>query len=655
MSTSIAKNIDDLCQEKGVDREIVIEAVKEAVRAAAKKQFKSGEDIQVDWNPDTGIELSASKVVVDEVTNAATELSIEEAREMAGDDVEIGDALLLPLPMEELGRIAAQTAKQILFQKVRDAERSNIYEQYIDKIGDLVNGFVKRFERGNIIVDLGNMEAILPRSQQSRGEQWNQSERIRVVINNVSKESKGPQVEVSRTSPELLRRLFEMEVPEIYDETVIIKSAVREPGERAKIAVTSNERDVDPVGACVGMKGSRVQAIIRELRGEKIDIIEWSDEPSVFAANALSPAKVNQVRITDIESRQMEVIVNEDQLSLAIGKRGQNVRLATKLVGWNIDIRSEEELKKEVAEQMGALIASGGAVPLSAIEGVTAQQAEALAAHDINDIDALAAVSVDDLVEYLDVSLDEAESMLNAAQAVIAARDKSKQQDGAEGEAATTSEAQTEALDAGGEESETQMEAVEAAGEEQAPSEAGSAVEADTTNREEEERDETVEQHAVSAEFDPSIDAGEVEPNEEMIAEGYDEAVEDGTPFTAEADILAQESADPVALTEADPISQDELLLQDAGRDLRPDTITPAPDITSSGAAYIEAASQVGEDAPPVEEEATFSPVADFASEASAPEVQTTSAPVPQYREEAAPAESEDQDEKQDASTDAAQ
>jgi N utilization substance protein A len=638
MSTSIAKNIDDLCQEKGVDREIVIEAVKEAVRAAAKKQFRSGEDIQVDWNPESGIELSASKVVVDEVTNPATELSIEEAREMAGDEVEIGDALLLPLPMEELGRIAAQTAKQILFQKVRDAERSNIYDQYIDKIGDLVNGFVKRFERGNIIVDLGNMEAILPRSQQSRGEQWNQGERIRVVINNVSKESKGPQVEVSRTSPELLRRLFEMEVPEIYDETVIIKSAVREPGERAKIAVTSNERDVDPVGACVGMKGSRVQAIIRELRGEKIDIIEWSDEPSVFAANALSPAKVNQVRITDIENRQMEVIVNEDQLSLAIGKRGQNVRLATKLVGWNIDIRSEEELKREVAEQMGALIASGGAVPLSAIEGVTAQQAEALAAHDINDIDALASTTVDDLVEYLDVSLDEAETILAAAQAVISARDKSKTQ----GEEEESGEAATDETEATAE--------TEATGEEEAPDAAGEVTEmADLEG----EGGAPIEQHAVSAEFDPSADVGEVEPNEEMIAAGYDEAVQEGTPFTAEANILAQDSADPVAVTEADPVSEDELRLQDAGRDLRADTITPAPDITSSGAAYIEAASQVGEDTPPVEEDEPFSPVADFASEASAPEVQTTSAPVPQYTEEAATDESA-QEEKQDASPDAA-
>src|SRR5262245_23539556 len=425
MSTSIAQNIEALCQEQGIDRELVIEGVKEGVRAAAKKQFRGGEEIQVEWTPESGLELTSSKVVVEQVNDPALELSIDEARELGGEDVELGDALLLPMPMEDLGRIAAQTAKQILFQKVRDAVRTNVYDQYIDRVGELVNGFVKRFERGNMIVDLGNLEAILPRSQQSRGEQWNQGERIRVVITNVSKESKGPQIEVSRTSPELLERLFEMEVPEIYDGTVVIKSCVREPGERAKIAVVSNERDVDPVGACVGMKGSRVQAIIRELRGEKIDIIEWSEEPSVFAANALSPAKVNQVRITDIENRQMEVIVNEDQLSLAIGKRGQNVRLATKLVGWNIDIRSEEELKKEVTEAMGAMIASGAPVPLSAIEGVTPQQADALAEHGITDIDGLANTSVDDLVEFLDVSLDEAEVILNAARAVVAMRNRS--------------------------------------------------------------------------------------------------------------------------------------------------------------------------------------------------------------------------------------
>ena len=526
MSTSIAQNIEALCQEQGIDRDLVIEAIKEAVRAAAKKQFKGGEDIQVDWTPETGLELSASKVVVEEVADPSTELSIDDAKELGGDEVEVGDALLLPMPMEELGRIAAQTAKQILFQKVRDAVRSNVYEQYIDRVGELVNGFVKRFERGNMIVDLGNLEAILPRSQQSRGEQWNQGERIRVVITNVSKESKGPQIEVSRTSPELLERLFEMEVPEIYDGTVVIKSCVREPGERAKIAVVSNERDVDPVGACVGMKGSRVQAIIRELRGEKIDIIEWSEEPSVFAANSLSPAKVNQVRITDIENRQMEVIVNEDQLSLAIGKRGQNVRLATKLVGWNIDIRSEEEIKKEVAEAMGAMIASGAPVPLSAIEGVTAQQADALAEHDVTDIDGLANTSVDDLVEFLDVSLDEAEKMLDAARSVIEVRDRSLQ----------------------------------------APADEGAAGEVD--------------QHAASAEFDETAAPVEIEPNDEMTAAGYDEAVEKGVPYHAEEKIRAEDSADPVALTEADPMSVDELILQEPGRDLRPDVITPDPDMS---------------------------------------------------------------------------
>jgi N utilization substance protein A len=537
MSTSIAQNIEALCQEQGIDRELVVEAIKEAVRAAAKKQFKGGEDIQVDWSPESGLELSASKVVVDDVADPSTELSIEEARELGGDEVEIGDALLLPMPMEELGRIAAQTAKQILFQKVRDAVRSNVYEQYIDRVGELVNGFVKRFERGNMIVDLGNLEAILPRSQQSRGEQWNQGERIRVVITNVSKESKGPQIEVSRTSPELLERLFEMEVPEIYDGTVVIKSCVREPGERAKIAVVSNERDVDPVGACVGMKGSRVQAIIRELRGEKIDIIEWSEEPSVFAANSLSPAKVNQVRITDIENRQMEVIVNEDQLSLAIGKRGQNVRLATKLVGWNIDIRSEEELKKEVAEQMGAMIASGAPVPLAAIQVVTAQQAETLGEHDVTDIDGLVNTTVDDLVDFLDVSLDEAEKILAAARSVIEIRERSLQaaEEGSEGAPVETDDGTVTASD-----------------------------------------EETV-----------TSDAG---TTEDETAAGYDQAVEAGVPFSAEETIRAEFSADPVALTEADPISEDALALQDAGRDLRPDSITVDPDATSLAVADLNTA-----------------------------------------------------------------
>jgi transcription termination/antitermination protein NusA len=318
-----------------------------------------------------------------------------------------------------------------------------------------------------------------------------------------------------------------------------------------------------------------VQAIIRELRGEKIDIIEWSDEPSVFAANALSPAKVNQVRITDIENRQMEVIVNEDQLSLAIGKRGQNVRLATKLVGWNIDIRSEEEIKREVTEQMGALIASGESVPLSAIEGVTPQQADALAEHGINDIDALAQTTVDDLVEFLDLSLDEAEVILNAAQAVVALRDRSL---GADGEL-------------------------------------------------------TEETNAVSAEFDESMDE-EVQPSLEMTAAGYDEAVENGVPFTAESDISAWESADPVSLTEAEPIHAEEIALQEPGRDLRPDTITPSPDITSSAVEAFEAFEENAAEVLAEDEE--------LASEATTDEAETS---TPAVSEDAASSGSVDDDE----------
>ena len=433
MTSSIGQSIEALCTEQGLGRDMVIEAMKDAVKAAARKQFraqdKTGEGIQVEWNTEEqDVEISIQKTVVEEVENPSVELSLVEAQELAGDEIELGDALLIPLPREEMGRIAAQTAKQILVQKVREAIREKVYDDYIDRKGELVNGTVKRFERGDMIIDLGNnLEAIVPKKEQSRGELWNQGERIRVVIVDVSKDQKGQQIKASRASADLLKRLFEMEVPEIYDDTVVIKSAVREPGDRAKIAVASNEKDVDPVGACVGMKGSRVQSIIKELRGEKIDIIEWSDEPSVFAANALSPAKVSQVRITDINGREMEVIVGEDQLSLAIGKKGQNVRLATRLVGWDINIVSEDVLKKEIAQQMGRMMASGEAVPITALEGVSTSQAETLAEKGVGDVESLAAMSLDDLVDALDVSLDEAQSILSSAAAIVEAKNAQAQ------------------------------------------------------------------------------------------------------------------------------------------------------------------------------------------------------------------------------------
>ena len=470
MTSSIGQSIDILCNEQGLDRSMVIEAMKDAVRAAARKQFKdkTGEGVQVDWNTEEGsIEISAQKTVVENVEDPLTELSLEDAQELAGDEIEIGDMLLLPLPTEELGRIAAQTAKQILVQKVREAIREKVFEEYVDRKGELVNGTVKRFERGDMIIDLGNnLEAIVPRKEQSRGEMWNQGERIRVVIIDVSKELKGQQIICSRASSELLKRLFEMEVPEIYDETVVIKSCVREPGDRAKIAVTSNEKDVDPVGACVGMKGSRVQAIIKELRGEKIDIIEWSDEPSVFAANALSPAKVSQVRITNIENRQMEVIVGEDQLSLAIGKKGQNVRLATRLVGWDIKIVSEELLKQAIAEQMGKMMASGEAVPITALEGVTTSQAEVLAEKGVTDVETLAMTSVDDLVDFLDISLDEAEAIRKSANSIVEAKNAVIVGESADDAAEAGSQEKAETEEALAPEVETEAEAESATAEE---------------------------------------------------------------------------------------------------------------------------------------------------------------------------------------------
>lgn len=421
--SSIAQNIDVLSKEKKIDPQVIISAIEDAVVTASRKHFKSGEDLHARYNSDTGgVELYAIKIVVDEITDPSREMTVDEANAEVGEGAEVGDMLELPRPVEELGRIAAQTAKQIILQKVREAERNKVYEEYIGRLGELINGFVKRFEGGKVIVDMGNgLESVMPKSQQSKVENFTQSERIRVVLHDVNREAKGPQIEVSRTSPELLKRLFEMEVPEIYDGTVQIKAAVREPGERAKIAVVSNERDVDPVGACVGMKGSRVQSIIRELRGEKIDIIEWSEDPAIFAANALSPAKVSKVTVLDFEDKKLQVIVENEQQSLAIGKRGQNVRLAAKLVGWDIDIRSEEEMKREIASQMEMII-SAPIVKLSSIEGISVSDSDALAEHGIETVEQLAEASVDDICDWLDVSVDDAEELLDMARALTEAR-----------------------------------------------------------------------------------------------------------------------------------------------------------------------------------------------------------------------------------------
>ncbi|HLF84683.1 MAG TPA: transcription termination factor NusA [Blastocatellia bacterium] len=441
MSTSpIPQTIDILSREKGIDPQVIISAIEDAVVTAARKQFKTGEDLRARYNAETGdVELFALMTVVDEVQDPATEISLADVEAMGVEGAEVGDQLEFPKPREELGRIAAQTAKQIIFQKVREAERNNVYDEYIGRVGELVHGFVKRFEGGRIIVDLGKIESVLPKTQQSRAEAFSQGERIRVVINTVSKDTKGPQVEVSRTSPELLKRLFEMEVPEIYDGTVQIRAAVREPGDRAKIAVISTERDVDPVGACVGMKGSRVQAIIRELRGERIDIIEWAEDPAVFAANALSPAKVSKVEINSFEEKKLTVTVPEDQLSLAIGKKGQNVRLAAKLVGWHIDIRSAEEAARAAAAQLEAVMAGGEATLTDIRDSLALDQitAERLKGRGIETIDQLALISVDELVDAIDVSYDQANEILERSHRLLAQKHAREAREAREAEEAT--------------------------------------------------------------------------------------------------------------------------------------------------------------------------------------------------------------------------
>jgi len=415
----IAESIELLSREKNIDPEAVITALKEAIRKAYEKQNKTGEDLDVEYNPETGqIEIFARKVVVEQVTDPAREISIEDANQLV-EGAEVGDIVEIPRPFEGLGRIAAQMAKQTIMQKVREAERQRIYEEYIGRVGELTSGFVKRFEKkGDMIVDLGTVEALLPRSEQSKAERYSVGERIRAVIKEVTRGA-GHQVILSRTAPELIVRLFEMEVPEIYDGTVQIKACAREPGERAKIAVASTDPDVDPVGACVGMRGSRVQAVIRELHGEKIDIIEWSENPAKFAASALSPARVNRVHIVDPAARRLEVIVDDDQLSLAIGKQGQNVRLAVKLVGWHIDIRSESELKREVAAQMEQLV-SGGGTPLSALEGrLPGSALEQLRVRGFTTLEQIAHSTADQLAEKLTWSLAEATAVIALAQEIV--------------------------------------------------------------------------------------------------------------------------------------------------------------------------------------------------------------------------------------------
>ncbi len=394
---TIFQSIEILSKEKGIDPQIVLDAVRDAMLIAARKHFRTNEDYVAEFDEKSGaIQLFAVKKVVESVEDPAHEMSLSEALRI-NPQAEIGSEIRIQKNTEALGRISAQTAKQVIFQKVREAERETVYQEYSGRAGELVNCSVKRIEGPDYILDLGKTEARLPKKEQSRLESYSVGDRVRCVIRIVDKSSKGPGVVVSRAAPELVMRLFEQEVPEIYDSTVVIKSCAREAGERTKIAVQSRDRDVDSVGACVGMKGMRVQSIIRELRGEKIDIIEYSDDPVVYATHALSPAKISRVTILDPQEKHMEVIVDDSQLSLAIGKKGQNVRLAAKLLGWKIDIKSEEEKRQEVESAMAALVAPGAPVSVLIEYGLGEKLAEKLVEAGVGTVEKLGSMTPEQL------------------------------------------------------------------------------------------------------------------------------------------------------------------------------------------------------------------------------------------------------------------
>ncbi|MDX1389601.1 MAG: transcription termination factor NusA, partial [Acidobacteriota bacterium] len=421
MSSELYHTIEQIGREKGIEPDVIIQAIEEAYAAASRKYYKSKEDFGARFDRESGEFVVFSKHTVveeEELMDPQTELTVEEAREIKS-DAELGDVIetVKPEVAAPLSRIAAQAAKQVIYQKVKEAEREIVWKEYGDRIGDLITGQVKRFDRGDMILDLGRTEGIIPRSEQSRAEHYNPGERVRAILINVERLGKGPQLILSRASELLVKKLFEQEVPEIYDGTVSVVSVARDAGERSKVAVKSKDRDVDPVGACVGMKGSRVQAVIRELRGEKIDIVQYDEDSSQYVRNALNPAVINRVAPIDYETREMEVIVGEDQLSLAIGKKGQNVRLAGKLAGWRLDIKSEAEKKAEIEAEMERMARANR--ELSALPGIGPAIANRLLEVGFRAIDEVAAASLSDLTGIEGIGEAMAIKLHDAAEEVL--------------------------------------------------------------------------------------------------------------------------------------------------------------------------------------------------------------------------------------------
>jgi N utilization substance protein A len=461
---TIFQSIEILSKEKGIDPQIVFDAVKDAMLIAARKHYRTNEDYIADMDPKTGaIQLFALKKAVEAVADPVHEMTMQEARRITP-AAEPGDEIRIPKNTEALGRISAQTAKQVIFQKVREAERETVFNEYSGRAGELVNCTIKRVEGPDYVLDLGKTEARLSKREQSRLESYSAGDRVRCVIRLVDKASKGPGVLVSRAAPELVMRLFEQEVPEIYDGTVQIKGCAREAGERTKIAVLSRDRDVDSVGACVGMKGMRVQSIIRELRGEKIDIIEFSDDAVTFATHALSPAKVSRITILDPLEKHMEVIVDDSQLSLAIGKKGQNVRLAAKLLGWKIDIKSEEEKRQEVESQMAALVQPGAPVSVLIDYGLSEAVVDKLVDAGVGLIDKLGGMTPEQLEEIPDMSPEMVEQIRQAVNQYYGGYEETAQESASAETAVEESPAGEAIAEAPAEEAEPAAEAAAEAG-----------------------------------------------------------------------------------------------------------------------------------------------------------------------------------------------
>ena len=537
--SDINRVVEQVSRDKGIDREVLIKALEEALKSAARKKFGNQMDIEVQYNNDTGeIEVFQFKDVTEEVTEPALEISLEEGRKL-DPECEIGDSLGTKMDTSTFGRIAAQSAKQVIIQKMKDAEKDAVYASFIERKGDIINGIVQRIDRGDIIVSLGHTEGILHVREQVPKETYRRGDRIRAYILEVLQESRGPQIILSRTHPNFLIHLFRTEVPEISEGIVKIMGASREPGIRAKFAVASNNSDIDPVGACVGMKGSRVQNVVQELRGEKIDIIPWHLDPAKFVCNALAPAEISRV-IIDETNKSMEVIVPDEFLSIAIGKKGQNVRLASKLTGWHLDVKSETKYSAAMQSGYDSLVA---------LPGIGISMADALYELGFYSAEEVGSATPEDLIQVRGIGEEKAQKLIAAAQAAVIEAEQAK--------AMEEEEEEVTAEDAPGESDEPSVQEPESDVEE------GSEVSAEKADSETEKGDEiSAEAPESDTETSDELSAAEAESGsengDELSAAKVESGSENGDELSAAKVESGSENDDELSASEVESDSEND-------------------------------------------------------------------------------------------------